>query len=234
VHPYQALAIFAEIGLPLTASLFASEEPASVKDLLQDCLLNMQLREVTNMETEWGAMAVILYLPSVRSWQNRWGETLDFDQLARFLMQRPLRSYSCRGTHMISTLAAILQLHNRHDVLTRATVARAEDLCRDIAVRMRRTQRRNGSWGDDWDGEASSEPEARWRPVHVTGHLMECQILLPPSLQLPADSMDRSAQYLHNAMQQARDIDIQQQYCPYSHAGHVLLEWPDRIRRLPL
>jgi hypothetical protein len=226
LHAYQTPAVFGEVGVPSMVAVRAGDYKGSVADLVRDCLLNFQLREVTSFEPEWAVTALALYLPPVRSWRNRWGEQVSFDGIAEFLVGRDISRYACEGTHLLSALGFLIQADEQFSILSRRAAGRVVDVCRRIGREtLASLQRPDGSWGSDWAGGDSGVPPQPWHSVHITGHLMECQILLPPDLQAPAGCLGRALNYLAQAVAETDAQDMARAYCPYSHAGRVVLRW---------
>src|SRR5262249_25646829 len=81
LHAYQTLATLAEIGVAMGQRLILPAGTATVAALLRDLMANFQLRSVEGIEPEWAAVALLLYLPPIRSWRNRWGETIDLESV---------------------------------------------------------------------------------------------------------------------------------------------------------
>lgn len=225
LHAYQMLATFAEIGLSTETPLTVADTKYSIADLVADCTANLQLREVSGLEPEWAATALALYLPPAKSWRNRWGERLGFDSLANFLLQRPLEKYSCYGTHMHLALAVLAQAHEKFPILSQGAIRGIGEKYRAMNRTLERTQRPDGSWDGNWMGEGSTRIEEPWVPVQITGHVMECQSLLPPSWQVGAASFRKAIAYLADAIIEADSSRIRTDYCPFSHAGRAVLGW---------
>jgi hypothetical protein len=226
LHAYQALAVFGQIGVPSSRALRISGERHVVGDLLRDCMLNFQARESRDAEVEWAAEALALYLPPERSWRNRWGEEVGFDAIARFLMGRDAARCACQGTHLLAALAAILQAHEAHAILDPRVERQVTARFSSIGRLLRENQRADGSWDIDWAGTAPTpyDPEP-WHPVLITGHLAEFQALLPTPCRVPDDCLERALAYLERAVLEADAAEIAEHYCPYSHAGRMVLNW---------
>lgn len=226
-HAYQALSVFAELGLPLSHPLIPAEGAGRVSDLFHDCLLNIQLRDVSDMEPEWAAVAIALYLPPTSAWQNRWGERLTLSDLADYLLGRPPEHSSCAGTHLLFDLAALLQVHRQCTVLSRSAASRVEDFMAVMAATAERTQRPTGSWGPEWHGRAALYPDSPSTTLLVTGHLLEGLTYLPPQHQIRPGVANKALAFLARELEAADDTAVAADYCPYSHAARVLLHCPN-------
>ncbi len=89
-------------------------------------------------------------------------------------------------------------------------------------------QQPNGAWRFDWTKGSVLEAEdlgldVGTAEVHITGHLLETQLYLPEDLRIPAACAGRALKYLSEAYLRSSDEEVFKYYCPYSHAGGVLL-----------
>ncbi len=230
-HAYQTLAVLGEIGMGCDTRVAAANRVGTIGDLLRDCTQNFQLREVRGVEPEWAITAIALYMHAATSWSNRWGEKLNFDDLAHYLADRPLIQSACLGTHALYCQAVLLRLHRDHGLLSKSTAARLTGICSALGRRIVASQASDGSWAGDWSGEPPPGSEV-WYPIHVTGHLMECQGVLPLDLQIPAENQARAIRFLSDAVLNASEKAISDAYCPYSHAGRVILDLADQGEQL--
>jgi hypothetical protein len=226
LHAYQTPAVFGEIGVASDLAIRVGETTRSVAELVSDCLLNFQLREVSEFEPEWATTVLALYLPPVDSWDNRWGERVTFDSIASFLVERDIGRFSCQGTHLLSALGLLLQVNRRFSLLSRVVAQKVADVCQRLSqTTLPDRLQADGSWGSDWTGDDPHIAVKPWHAVHITGHILECQILLRPEHQAPAACLERSLLFLAQAMSEVTASDVARAYCPYSHAGRVLLRW---------
>ena len=224
LHAYQTPAVFGEIGVASDLAIGVGGTTGSVAELVSDCLLNFQLREVSEFEPEWATTVLALYLPPVDSWENRWGEWVTFDSMASFLVERDIGRFACQGTHLLSALGLLLQVNQRFSLLSRSVARKVADVCRRLSqTTLPDHLQADGSWGGDWTGDAPHVAVKPWHAVHITGHIMECQILLRPEHQAPAYCLERALRFLVQAMNEVTSSDVARAYCPYSHAGRVLL-----------
>ncbi len=84
------------------------------------------------------------------------------------------------------------------------------------------TQHDTGAWQRDW----STKPQLKAREnddVHMTGHILEAQLYLPVELRISSASASSGLHFLARAFLNLDDQIVFSNYCPYSHAGRVLL-----------
>jgi len=200
------------------------DETACVKDIVRDCLLNTQARDVSGQDLEWAITTLVLYLAPTRFWEHRWGETVTFDDFARHLLERPVGHYACIGTHKLSALAVVLQVHERCSIVAPGIAEELREECRRLSGVLCQTQQRDGSWTEAWAGVRMIRTPAPWMTLHATGHLVEAEMLLPADCRVPGECLERAGAYLAREFARATESTVASLYCPYSHAAHALCQ----------
>src|SRR6185437_11410072 len=114
-HRDQGLACLAQLGLPLSHPLQVDGLPYALKDVLQDSLANFDMHQ---KELEWTGMAYALYLPPLRQWRNRFGQSFSFDDLTEELLGRSLLHSPCGGSHRLILLTTLHRLDKQHPILS--------------------------------------------------------------------------------------------------------------------
>jgi hypothetical protein len=128
---------------------------------------------------------------------------------------------------MVSTLAILLQVNAETSILRPQVATKMRDVCLKLSRTLQDTQRSDGSWSDGWSSGTAIRPiQQEWWPVHVTGHLLEAQLLLPTDIRASSTRLRRAGKFLYAALGDAIPDDVKRHYCPYSHAAKVLLDWP--------
>jgi hypothetical protein len=221
-HLYQAIAVFGELGLLSCSPLHAIDGDLKIRDAVHDCLTNLQLRESFQQEPEWVVQVAAHYLPPTSRWTNRWGELLAFDDVADFVLKRPIATYACGGTHLLHSLALILQADNRFGILSSSSVRRIEERFRQCSIQLEATQHADGAWRHDWLPEGQLKPY-KYIDIHLTGHILESQLYLDSSLRISNRSAVAALRYMLRAFSLVEPEELLQQYCAFSHSGLVLL-----------
>lgn len=226
-HPFQELAVFGELGLESSTPVFTATERFTLNEAIQDCLRNLQTREVRSQEPEWPTQALAHFLPPTRSWMNRWGERVTIDQWTSFLLERDMNRFSCGGTHLLHSLALLLQVDARYRLLSDKCVTQVRDKCRTLCREIESSQHVDGAWRADWstDGLGKSYD---WIDVHLTGHILEAQLYLPEDLRISNRCADAAIRHLTHAFGVVNDEVVASNYCFFSHAGRVLLHSCDQ------
>jgi hypothetical protein len=226
-HTDQLLAVFAELRIPLSHPIRTVSGKRTVRELLVDALANFALDQ---KEIEWSALAFILYLPPQRSWADKFGRSCDFDALAEELLSCGMEGRSCGGSHILFALTAMLQIDRRTSILTDKSQKRIRDHLRQMVGYAVRNQSSAGFWRSDWHrSEKNLDLENGRRgaigpsEVLITGHQLEWMMFLPPELSPPRDCFLRGANWLQSQLLTATPSTIKDNYCPYSHAGRVLM-----------
>jgi hypothetical protein len=202
----------------------------SLKDFIRDCFRNLQIREAMCQEPEWATQVLVHYLLPAGSWKNRWGETITFDQWTRFLIERDTAKYSCSGTHLLHTLALILQAHSHFQILSRDLFERVRDTCKTFSQTIEASQHADGAWRSDWRQDDFVTKEHAISGVHLTGHILESQLYLPADLRISDRSASLGLRYLAGAYVTSDPQIVLSKYCFYSHAGRVLLQCGEASR----
>jgi hypothetical protein len=226
-HDGQLLAVLAELGIPLHRPLSTSGGSWTVGRLLDDMLANFDLKA---REIEWVALAIALYLPPRSGWTDKFGRSYTFGDLVNELMSRTLNSErACAGTHLLYSLAVILRADEEAPVLTAPVRAALRSYLEEKRSLALRTQAQDGTWDVRWyegqGDEAALGPstDRADRKVLATGHQIEWMLLLPTEMLPSRDCILRAANWLHAKLLSEVQPVVVDHYCPYSHAGRVLL-----------
>lgn len=195
---------------------------------MEDTLANFDRNE---RELEWTVVALALYLPPRREWTDKYGKRHTLDEVAEELLSRPLSNkVSCAGTHQLQALVVLFRADQLEPVLSPDTRNKVQAYLKKMVNQMKANQSSDGAWDQDWYiSEKASTPSAKSISpaadpgVLVTGHSLEWLMQLPKDLLPPDDCFLRAVRYLHVHLLSDSDEIIRKGYCPYSHAGRVLL-----------
>jgi hypothetical protein len=218
-HQFHELAVFGEVGLPSSTAVVSESGRFAVRD----CLLSVQIREGKRIEPEW-AMCVAAYYSASMVWVNRWGEEISLDGWAAFFLDREPTRFCCGGTHLLHSLALLLQLERAigDAALSRGVADRVRTCCARFSQLLESSQHADGSWSTDWiQGPVLADKQHR--QVQITGHVLEAQLYLREELRVAPSSISRGLAFLARALELASNDEVMSHYCPYSHAGRVLL-----------
>lgn len=237
------LALLAELGIKANTNVQVFAGAGTVADLVLDCRANFRL----DGENEWSAIALALYVPTGKTWVNRFGERISFDGIARNLMERDLSSASCNGAHVLMALSVFSQL-SRQTLLLSDSTRRQVDAYLDLALKaIISSQRENGALNGMWylefvkmagmrqylsfiDDEKGvdrnhvvDQTQSHIGDVLATGHHCEWIITLPKDRQPSSDFYEGCISFLEAAISSVGCDDLRRDFCPYSHAVRVLL-----------
>ena len=226
-HSDQFLAVLAELGVPLNRPLRTLKGTRNVRAMLDDSLANFDIKA---REIEWSVLAFALYLPPRASWTDKYKRVRTFDQLAEELMNRPYGDgLACGGTHLLYSLAVLLRADAVEPVLTPVVRRKLRDHLGRTAADLARIQSAEGWWAPRWNehlGDSGGGPRSDtpdWILVLNTGHHLEWMAILPGELRPPRECFLRAGRWLQARLLGDPRRTIQDQYCPYSHAGRMLL-----------
>jgi hypothetical protein len=233
-HRDQALAVFAEMGLSLSTPFLVGGETLPLRDLLVDSIANYSSRQE---ELDWTALAYALYLPPITSWQNKYGETFTFDDMTDTLLNRPLNSGSCSGSHLAWAMIAIARVDQESTpILSDPVRKRLWARLRQIVRAAQETQGAEGTWGTDWSlallpteaaNHGLSDHHTLAHELLVTSHIAEWCMHLPQELTVPDEVVQRAGRWLFRQWRRVGDSDhgkdfVAKNFCPCSHAAVVL------------
>jgi hypothetical protein len=226
-HPGQGLAVLAEAGIPLNTPIYDADGQAHlVSDILSDVEAQFQLKG----EFFWDAVALTLYTWPRASWTNKFGERFSCDDVANALLKCKVSQWSCGGTHSLIALTVLLRADRERSVLASHTRMAVENYLRATVASLRASQLSEGGWPIRWY-LSSASPQARVKPIApmkvilATGHHLEWLIRLPSDLQ-PDDGFyalcgERLLRLWRDEL--SMHVPNGRNYCPMSHAGHVLM-----------
>ncbi len=239
-HRDHTVATLAEVGLPLNHPIHTARGPATMHHLVRHVLLSFELDQ---REYEWSALVAGLYLAPRRQWFNHAGRRLSFDLVVPRIMRQRMPQGVCYGNHRLFTLAALLQLDERHRLLSRPVRAAAVRYLRGMSRRLVRHQHSRGFWNGNWphrkpeslrpatDGTVDRLPDR----ILATGHALEWLAIAPEEVLPPRETIVRGAAWLAETILGLSSQDVEQWFTFLSHAGRALAMWrgkyPEQVAR---
>lgn len=225
-HRDQLLSVFAEIGVPLDATVVSGDVAVPVSLLLQATLDEFHLRQP---ELSWTATSLVLYCPPQNHWRNRFGERFNLNDVAIELMHRSLNTESCSGTHLVQTLTRFLLIDRGFNILDTTTRSEVEDCLQQHLVAAIKSQNPDGSWPPKWseygfrDAQAGFSPKrSRTNSITVAGHILQWFHALPADMKPPEDVVRLASIGLWQQLQAVPEMELKTEFCPYSHAIFAL------------
>ena len=169
VHDYQGLATLANLKLPLDRQISIGNNSYYVRDLVQDCEANFDLRG----EFEWSVIAIFAYFPGKRKITNHFGEEFTVSEIVDALINRMPGSGTCFGTHVIQALltlewAGINSKYATIDSDQNRITAYLDSLEKYICEELESVGIVSSNWGRRWIG---SEAYQKWAHNHFRNGL---------------------------------------------------------------
>ncbi|MBX9789459.1 MAG: hypothetical protein K2Y37_11135 [Pirellulales bacterium] len=218
-HSDDLLRACAAHGMATDASLVTPLGAATIADLLNDSIATFDPAQ----ELEWTVEAFARYLAPQRSWENRFGESYDFDLCMRSLLSRPLGTGACLGTHALYAFAVLLRIDEKAPILSSTVRSRVRVRLRDAAGCLARNQRADGAWTKDWPVRVPAASSGLdWEALTATGHHLEWIALLSDDLRPPKASLRKAVCFLvasTNGLSSHEETDY---YLPIAHAARAL------------
>lgn len=229
-HYDQTLGCLAQLGLPLTHPMKFEGKAFTLRDVLRDSIASFELHQ---SEIEWTAIAYAAYLPPRRAWENKFGETYTFDQLAVELLDRDLSRTSCCGCHVFEAVLALLRVDQEATPILSYPVRIKLDKALESYVSAVLTgQDADGSWGPHWyrnlltasqrQGLTSGGERAAEARLLATSHIAHLIMFLPERLRVPEGALARSEGWILRTLSGAGDDFIRDHFCPSSHGAWLL------------
>ncbi len=220
-HVDQFLKATGELGL-------SSEQPVQLMDgssaTLGDVVRGSLAVFTPKAELEFTAVAYSRWLPPCARWFDRFGEPHSLDELCRGLLEKPVGSGACAGTHVPYALINLLRAHSLHPVLADETARNAEERLKEISRLLETHQASTGAWFDNW--HLSDRPKKGKDPglqiIAAVGHHLEWIALAPETLRPEPTCIQRAARLLASMVPQHSLETVASTYPPFSHAARAL------------
>jgi hypothetical protein len=224
-HTDDVLATLGESGVPLDHPLLLRDRSTTVHELLDTAIDRFHDQQ---FEYEWTAISYARYLYPLRSWQNRFGQTIDVDALIDETLEAPWRDGVCAGTHRLEALAVLARVDDQAHALEPRERRKVVEHLANVSNVLTRSQHSAGYWTGRWwdpnDAQSARVP-TKLETILATGHHLEWLALAPPEAQPPREVIVRAAQWLVQAMLEIDEKTLQEMYGPFSHAARALCLW---------
>ena len=241
-HRDHTAATLTEVGLPLGFPLQTAQGPATMEEVVRHVLLSFELDQ---REYEWSTLVAACYLAPRRQWFNHAGRRLSFDLLVPRVMRQRMPQGVCYGNHRLFSLTALVQLDERHELLSRTVRAAAVRYLQGMSRRLVRHQHARGFWNGEWPyrkpdsarpattGTVDRLPDR----ILATGHALEWLAIAPEQVLPPRDVVVRAAAWLSETILGLSADQTAQWYTFLSHAGRALAMWrgkyPEQLQNGP-
>lgn len=236
-HDDQVISMLAEQRLPLETELHVESKLARNKFTINNLMTDLLARFSTRHEFEWSLLSIAQYDPELRSWSNRFGEEYTFEEAVRTLTQKDLANSSCCGMHVCTTVAALLQLDEKHAIFSQETRGLMEAYLLSVLLAVDETMIATGSVNPWWytatsfaqwspakqESLASSAPPRVIDQMLATSHFIEFCSMLPDSVEYDSRKLVPMFHFLNDSIRQMQPSQGRQRFCPYSHSLKVIL-----------
>lgn len=229
-HVDHTLATLAEAGTPLDFPLQTEQGEFPLRAAFSYSFDSFRLNQA---EPEWSALAFLHYLPDLRNWTTREGQTINWDMIASRLMRQKLTEGSCYGNHRLHTLACLLRVDEDTQILSTPARQKIIEHLRDVTQRLIASQHQDGYWtrrwpGEEWDGPSIGPHlpiDDRAQRILATGHALEWWALAPVETLPDRSHIVLAGQWLVATIDAMSRAEVKQSYTFLSHAGRALALW---------
>jgi hypothetical protein len=177
-------------------------------------------------ELEWAILIIGQHFGTDISWKNNAGEYVDFKDLLRQELDKPLTTAACGGTHRLFGLSWCYYLHLRRG-------GKADGIWKEVAERLadckrtaRRLQNPDGSFSTDFFKGRGNARDMQLR-INTTGHIFEWLALALTDAELQEPWVQEAANALAMMF-----LEIQSQPMEGGslyHAAHGLIIYHSRV-----
>ncbi len=225
-HPSQLLAEFAALGIRSSRVVRSGPTSASIAELIRSLQEDFHLEG----QIEWKAIALARYAPSKVGWVNRWGQAFDFDTIVVNLLRRVPTDGSCRGTHILQTLATIWHVDALKPILSESSRDAIRLRLATTIGQLRASQRPEGYWAPDWSASHPNRSDyqrdrllfSEDQIALVTGHHLEWLDMVDDDFARP-DAMQRAAiEWCVRSLERVTTQDVAKNFCAYSHCYRAM------------
>ncbi len=217
-HRDQCLSVFAALGLPLDFPVALESGELRLEDLLSESIANFTFEQA---EMTWTAMAYAHYVPPLKQWTDRFGQTTTFSQFARHLLKKNYEGQSCGGVHLLQAVVQIVDADEKFGILDRSTRIEMRRFLDRSVEEIIAQQREDGSWDHAWHANLSGVkgvPVSKTSQFVVTGHMLEFLHGLKRSV-VPSSVFVKSTRWMLDALGEVESGGIPGlSICPLTHA----------------
>lgn len=222
-HPGKYLHVMAELAIPAASPVCA--RGATYTHTIADIVRDDARRVHSSIEFEWTAVGLLRYLRT-RQWVNRFGQSVSFNSMAQWLIDRPFGRGACFGCHVPFALACFHQLHQTEALLDEQTALRVQQRLREYSQCLDDVQDSEGGWSPHWYSRNQSPTSflwgsREWDQVACTGHHLEWTALLPDSMRPAPKVLTRAIRHVARMIRQLRS-DIRPRWRTYLPASHAV------------
>jgi len=218
-HHEKVFQVAGELGLRSDWRVVVDGEDYSLGDGIVDALSRINIEQ----ELEFSTVALAHYLPPMRSWRNRQGEVISFDQLVEKLLAQ--KSGACYNTHRLYALVILLRANQKYAILEGEIAKQIEAELKRASLVLTRQQMLSGLWEGSLFDDRLKEPAslAHGEFLRATGHHLEWIAFAPKELR-PTDAViQKAATGLVELIERSRQEVLDMQYGPLTHAVRALL-----------
>lgn len=202
-HPGAYEQVMAELGVPSSLELRVKDRgDARLVNLIQDSARRVH----RDIECEWSAISLGMYLASHR-WKNRFGEWVDFDMLADWLMSKVPGQGACYGTHVPYAMTLLHRLGREgKQALSSKIVAKLDRTLVERTSLLAKALSPNGTWDAKWGKYITTKNEAVLHKhrdlvrVICTGHHLEWMSYRPCKSRIPESLLRKVVLFLASAL----------------------------------
>lgn len=232
-HDDHTIAGLAEVGTPLDFPVVTPNRTTDYRAMLVQALYDFSLNQV---EYEWSAAALAMFLPPSNGWTTSEGQRIDFDVIARRMMREELPRGVCFGNHRMYTLTLFLRVDDEHHILSPEGRAEVTSFLIDKTQKLVQHQHADGYWDGKWPVQAASSGQTNNSSGDVltdrilaTGHALEWWAMAPAECHPPRETLAKAGQWMVRTIEGLTPEQVDNYYTFLTHAGRALALWRGKL-----
>ncbi len=173
-HPDQFVAEMVEWGVQPDRKFMVNGKEHPFMDFLTNSKMRATVKKP--MELEWSLVIIGTTFGTDSKWTNALGEDVQFEDLVRAEVEKPLSAAACGGTHRLFGLAWAYHLHLKKG-------GKTEGVWKDVAAKLadakklaRKLQNADHSFSTDFFNGPGNVPDME-RRLNTSGHIFEWLML---------------------------------------------------------
>jgi len=228
-HVDHTVAGLAEVGTPLDFPVITPTHVTNYRAMIDQALHDFNVNQV---EYEWTALALALFMPPNQVWIDTEGQQITFDLLSHRLMREDVPRGVCFGNHRLHTLATFLRIDEQNQILSPAVRAEIIAFLIGKTQLLVKNQHADGYWDAKWplrpagsDPKDNASGDAVADRILATGHALEWWATAPAECHPPRETIAKAGQWTAHTIEALTSDEIDRYYTFLTHAGRALSIW---------
>jgi hypothetical protein len=223
-HQDQFVAEMVQWGLPPAREFLIDGNKYPFREFLRYSKARARVTE--EQELSWAVIIIGQHFGTDCRWTNKFGEDLQFEDLVRYELHRPIKTAACGGTHRLFGLTWVYHLHLQKGGKTTGVWKDVADKITRYKRQARKFQHSDGTFSTNYVSEPGNAKGAEQR-IGSTGHVLEWLALALTDTELKEPWVQDAANALAMLVLDNGQLDIESG--ALYHACHGLHLYHTRV-----